>query len=51
MFFFNKNKIDVNEAWKEVEKLFSSMSLKSSQADIPEEEHKVAEPILNVKTP
>lgn len=31
-FFYNKNKIDINEAWKEIEKLFESFTIKEKNS-------------------
>ncbi|CAD8094486.1 unnamed protein product [Paramecium primaurelia] len=31
-FFYNRNKIDINEAWKEIEKLFESFSIQGKNS-------------------
>ncbi|CAK65678.1 unnamed protein product (macronuclear) [Paramecium tetraurelia] len=53
-FFQNRNKIDINEAWREIEKLFENFSIqekKSIENPILREEQKVIEQIEILETP
>lgn len=32
LFFYNRNKIDINEAWKEIEKLFENFTIQGKNS-------------------
>ncbi|CAD8121025.1 unnamed protein product [Paramecium sonneborni] len=53
-FFYNRNKININEAWKEIEKLFENFSIEgmdSVEKPILEEDQKIIEQKELYQTP
>ncbi|CAD8112605.1 unnamed protein product [Paramecium primaurelia] len=53
-FFNNRNKIDINEAWREIEKLFENFSIQDKkliEKPIMKEEQKIIEQIDVLQTP